>query len=150
MVCFTRSGPIEMATTSPPCFSFRRSASSSAKLSGSFISKPISDSRIHVPPSAIASGASFAGTCLTHTPIFTLAPFPSLEEQRRIRPAEAERIRERVRHFGFARMVWNVVQIARGIGLFLIDRRRQNLIAQRQHADARLQSARAAEQMPRH
>src|SRR6266850_3877993 len=68
IVCFTRSGPMESAITSPPCFSFSRSASSSAKLSGSFISKPMSDSLIQFP--AIASGASFAGTCLMHTTIF--------------------------------------------------------------------------------
>src|SRR2546421_5160364 len=34
IVCLTRSGPIDSAITSPPCFSFSRSASSSALLSG--------------------------------------------------------------------------------------------------------------------
>ena len=58
------------STTSPPCFSFRRRASSSAKLSGSLVSKPMSDSRIQAPPSRMARGASFAGTCFTQTPIF--------------------------------------------------------------------------------
>ena len=50
-------------------------------------------------PSMIARGASFAGTCLTKTPIFTAdsrpwpqGPFPALEKQGRICPAEAERI----------------------------------------------------------
>src|SRR5271170_6853831 len=70
MVCLARSGPMEMATTSPPCFSFRRRASSSAKESGSLVSKPMSDSRIQAPPSRMARGASFAGTCLTQTAIF--------------------------------------------------------------------------------
>src|SRR5271155_624801 len=70
MVCLARSGPMEMATTSPPCFSFRRRASSSAKESGSLVSKPMSDSRIQAPASRMARGASFAGTCLTQTAIF--------------------------------------------------------------------------------
>ena len=74
------------------------------------------------------------------------AILPALEQQRSIRAAEAKGIRERVDHFGFARFVGNVIQIARGIGLFVIDRRRKNLIAQREHADARFKSARAAQQ----
>src|SRR5262249_52634292 len=38
--------------------------------SGSFISKPISDSLIQLP--AMASGASLAGTCLMQTMVFML------------------------------------------------------------------------------
>src|SRR6185295_15086929 len=169
MVCFTRSGPMETTTTSPLCFSFRRSASSSAKLSGSFISKPMSDSLIQFP--AIARGASLAGTCLMQTMIFTelsLRPArnpaflgtsrlyefltcpPALENQRGIRSAETERIGERVVHGGFARNVGHVVQIALRIGVKLIDGRRQDLVAQRQHADAGLQTARAAQQVAGH
>jgi hypothetical protein len=45
----------------------------SALREGSLVSNPMSDSRIHAPPSTIASGASFAGTCLTQTPIFKTA-----------------------------------------------------------------------------
>src|SRR5882724_5900591 len=164
IVCFTRSGPIESATTSPPCFSFSRSASSSAKLSGSFISKPISDSLIQFP--VIASGASFAGTCLMHTIIFTgifpypwlrktsavwrLLPWPALENQRGVRSAKSERIGERIIHCRFARHVRHIVQITFRIGVELIDRRRQNLIAQRQHANAGFKSPRAAQKMSRH
>ncbi len=74
---------------------------------------------------------------------------PALEEQRGVGAAEAERIRERVFDFRFARLVRNVIEIARRIGIFVVDRRRQNLIAQRQHADARFEAARAAEQMAR-
>src|SRR6266704_1684766 len=73
ITCLARSGPMESATTSPPCFSLSRSPSSSAKLSGSFISKPISVSRIQVPLSAMRSGASLAGTCLMQTAIFISA-----------------------------------------------------------------------------
>src|SRR6202046_4814051 len=102
MVCFARSGPIEIATTSPPCFSFRRSDSSSAKPSGSFVSNPMSDSRIHAPPSAMASGASFAGTCLTQTPIFKKASYDQYaihhvkKKHARLRAAATNANQERV------------------------------------------------------
>src|SRR6266404_1189660 len=170
MVCFTRSGPMESAMTSPPCFSFRRSASSSAKLSGSFISKPISDSRIQFP--AMDSGASFAGTCLMHTIMFTglflfaavdkrpktylvetkteLLAGPALENQRRVGAAKSEGVRERVFDGSFARFVGDVVQIASRVRRFLVNGRRQDLIAQGQHADPRLQAARSPQQMPGH
>src|SRR5579864_5868759 len=75
---------------------------------------------------------------------------PALEEQRSVGSTEAERIRERVLHFGFARMVRDVIEIARRVGDFLIDCRRKNLIAQRKHADTRLESTSASEQMPGH
>src|SRR6266566_4443508 len=163
IVCFTRSGPIESATTSPPCFSFSRSASSSAKLSGSFISKPMSDSLIQFP--AIASGASFAGTCLMHTMMFTGLSFsdsknylrraqkgmllagPTLENQRGVGAAKAKRIRQRELDRRFARVIRHIIQIALGIGSFQIDGGRQNLVTQRQYADACLQTAGASEQM---
>src|SRR5579863_1085118 len=167
-VCLARSGPIEMATASPPCFSLRRSASSSAKLSGSFVSKLISVSRIHEPLASITSGASFAGTCFTQTPIFNdsllqtfyrrLAPqnqnrsaaIPEFEYQRRVSAAKAERIRERVLHVRLARLIRNVIEIARRIGIFVIDGRWQHLIAQRQNADACFQAACAAQHVPGH
>src|SRR5262245_57831479 len=176
MVCFTRSGPIETATTSPPCFSFSRSASSRAKLSGSFISKPMSDSLIQSPE--MASGASFAGTCLTHTMIFTgvflqpctapasnrgkagsrsgsarqssLLPGPALENQRRVRSPEAERVRKGVVHAGLASHIGHVIQIARRIGTKLVDGGRQSLVAQRKHTDSRFEAARPAEQVSGH
>src|SRR6266404_8098209 len=158
MVCFTRSGPMESAITSPPCFSFKRNASSKAKLSGSFISNPISDSRIQFP--LMESGASFAGTCLTQTIIFTgysllerelqLLPCPPLENQRSVRAAKAKRIGQRVIHGRFARDVWHIVQVAFRVGVKLIDCRRQNLIAQRQHADAGFEATSAAKQMSGH
>src|SRR5580704_6129422 len=168
MVCLARSGPMEMATTSPPCFSFRRRDSSSAKLSGSLVSKPMSESRIHAPPSTMASGASFAGTCLTQTPIFivplskpadktlglktraTLFARPTLENQRRISAAKSKRIRKRILHGSFARVVWNVVQIALRIRIFVVHGRRQNLVAQRQNADTGLEAAGTAKEVTRH
>src|SRR5262249_23438236 len=153
--------------------SFKRSASSSAKLSGSFISKPMSDSLIQFP--AMARGASLAGTCLIQTMIFTGVPCdfktpagnpaflgtsrryknlllarPALENERGVRSAEAERVPERVVHIRFARDVGHVVQIALRIGMKLIYGRRQDLVAQSQRADACLQTARAAKQVAGH
>src|SRR5262245_40120297 len=166
MVCFTRSGPIERAITSPPCFSFRRRASSSAKLSGSFISKPMSDSLIQFP--AIAKGASLAGTCLMQTMIFTGVPCdykpparrrryknqllsrPALENERGVRSAEAERVRKRIVDGGFARDVGHVVQVALRIGMKLVDGRGQDLIAQCEDTNACFESASATKQMTGH
>src|SRR5882724_1732120 len=194
IVCFTRSGPIDSAITSPPCFSFRRRASSRAKRSGSFISKPMSDSLIQLPE--IASGASLAGTCLMHTMIFMgiclllddatttqmsfrgrfepeesafshhfaksgflaslrndksgLFPRPALENQRGVGSAKSKRIRKRVVHCMFSGMIRDVIQITFRIGIKLVDRRRQNPVAQGQHADTGFEPARSAQQVSRH
>src|SRR5215831_19627425 len=175
IVCFTRSGPIERAITSPPCFSFKRSASSKAKLSGSFISKPMSDSLIQFP--AMASGASFAGTCLMHTMMFTdffpYLPYigmrsfdrkaaawrmthalrraslsgPAPENECGVGTAKSKGIRERIFNRRFASVIGHVIKIALGIGLLEVNGGRQCLVAQRQHANAGLQSTRAAKQV---
>src|SRR5438552_18310759 len=126
----------------------------------------MSDSLIQFP--AIASGASFAGTCLIHTMMFTRLSFsnsrnylqrtqkgmllarPAFENQRSIGAAKAKGIRKRVLDRRFARMIRHVVQIALRIGSFQIDGGRQNLIAQRQYANARFQTASTPEQMPGH
>jgi len=47
-------------------------------------------------------------------------------------------------------MVWYVVQIAGGIGMFLVDCRRKNLIAQGQDADAGFKPPRTPQKMPSH
>ena len=44
----------------------------------------------------------------------------------------------------------HIIQLALRIGIIEIDRRRQHLVDQRQHGDARLKSAGAAEQVPGH
>src|ERR1700737_3554658 len=102
----------------------------------------MSVSRIQVPLSAMASGASFAGTCFTQTTMFNdssrepkgrqknsrAAPvstrFPAFEQQRSICSAKAERVRKRVAHLGLSRVVRNVVEIARRVRVFVIDGRR--------------------------
>src|SRR5713226_3127842 len=156
IVCLTRSGPIESATTSPPCFSLSRSASSSAKLSGSFISKPMSASRIQFL--AICRGASFAGTCLMQTIMFkkpsqkqgNSAAFPAAEDQGGVSAAEAEGIREHIFDRSFARDVGDVIEVADRVKIFVIDGRRQDLVVQRQDADTGFEAARAAQQVTGH
>src|SRR5579872_222040 len=152
MVCFTRSGPMDRTTTSPPCFSLRRRASSRAKLSGSFISKPISVSRIQEPSGMMCSGASLAGTCLTQTAIFTFRNLDliALEDESGVGATETERIGKRVRELSLASVIWNVIEIALRVGMFVIDRRRKNLIAQGEHADAGLEASGTAEQVSGH
>src|SRR5579864_8700990 len=136
----------------------------------------MSDSLIQFP--AMASGASFAGTCLMHTMMFTdffpcrawrlhlteglsescdgehtgnqLLDSPPLEDQRRVGAAESKGIRELVLYFRLARHIGNVIQVALGVRLLEIDGRRQNLILQRQDADSCFQAAGSAEQMSRH
>ena len=68
-------------------------------------------------------------------------PVPALEKKRGVGAAEAERIRKRVLNFRFARMVRNVIEVARRVGRFLIDRGRKNLIAQGENTDACLSPA---------
>ena len=48
---------------------------------------------------------------------FTLL-FVPLEQQGRIRPAEAEAVRERVTHGGTSRLIGDVIEVAFGIGIF--------------------------------
>src|SRR5712691_896333 len=126
----------------------------------------MSDSLIQLP--AIASGASFAGTCLMHTIIFTefffpesktklrptlkgmLFAGPALKNERGVGAAKPKGIRKRVFHGRFARVIRNVIQIALGIRSLVIDGRRQNLVAQSEHADPCFQSAGSAEQMSGH
>src|ERR1700753_4002676 len=120
----------------------------------------MSDSLIQLP--LIDSGASFAGTCLIQTMMFIgvldglafasetqeiaapggleLFPGPALENQRGVGAAKTERVRKRVFDVRFSRDIRNIIEIALRIRRFEIDRRRRNLIAQRQHTDTRFQS----------
>src|ERR1700756_2250690 len=79
-----------------------------------------------------------------------LLPGPALENQGGVGAAKTERIRESVIHGGLARNVGNVVEITVRIRLFLIDRRRQGLIAQRKNTNAAFKAACAAEEMTGH
>src|SRR5215467_856807 len=131
----------------------------------------MSDSLIQLP--AMARGASFAGTCLMHTMMFTrmlpfgisqkqgreknrgsarlrnlvLLPRPAPENERGVGAAKTKGIRKRILNRSFARMLRHVVQIAFGIGILEIDRGRQDLIVQGENADACFKSPRATQKM---
>src|SRR4051812_27745200 len=75
---------------------------------------------------------------------------PAFEEERAIRPAEAEGVAERVFHTRFARVIRDAIEIALGVLIVQINGRRQALILQRQNRDASFESAGAAEQVPGH
>src|SRR5690349_6201346 len=114
----------------------------------------MSDSLIQFP--AMASGASFAGTCLMHTMMFTrMLPFgicqnraqekprecadkrnllllsrPAPENERSVGAAKSKGIRKRVFDQRSACMIRHVVQIAFGIGILEVNRGRERLVAQ--------------------
>ena len=70
---------------------------------------------------------------------------PAPEKERAVCPAEAERVRHGVFDFRFAGLVGDQVHAGSvGIGILQVDGGRQDLVAQRQNGNARLQSARAA------
>src|SRR5215831_3753747 len=138
----------------------------------------MSDSLIQFP--AMASGASFAGTCLMHTMMFTdffpYLPYigmrsfdrkaaawrmthalrraslsgPAPENECGVGTAKSKGIRERIFNRRFASVIGHVIKIALGIGLLEVNGGRQCLVAQRQHANAGLQSTRAAKQVAGH
>src|SRR6266581_1870883 len=133
----------------------------------------MSDSLIQFP--AMASGASFAGTCLMHTMMFTrMLPFgicqnraqekpreraaksnlllsrPAPENERGVGAAKSKGIRKRVFDRCLASMIRYVIQIAFGIGILEVNRGRERLVAQCQNADSGFQATRAAQQMAGH
>src|SRR5437667_3121541 len=73
-----------------------------------------------------------------------------LEQQGRVRAAEAERVGQGIFDAGLASLVRDVVQITLGVRVFVIDSRRQDLVAEGKDREASLKPARAAEQMPGH
>ncbi len=75
---------------------------------------------------------------------------PAFEQQGGVGSTEAKRIRQRIFDIGFAHVIRHIVEIAFGVRRLLIDGGRQSLIAQRQNADPRFESAGAAEKMTGH
>ena len=75
---------------------------------------------------------------------------PSPHDQRGVDAAESKRIRQRNVERMLDRLVGHVVQTALGIGIFEIHGRRNLLVHQRQHGDACLKPARAAQQVAGH
>src|SRR5436305_3465179 len=150
ITCATRAGPAEQTTTSPPCFSFSRSASSSAYASGSFISKLASCSRIHVFESSRRGCHSRVGTSLMQTAICMPLAGESLEHEGGIGATEAERIRQRVLDREPPRLVRHVIEIAVLVRVLEVDGGRRRLVVHGERGYARLEAAGRAEQMSRH
>src|SRR4051812_10276162 len=76
--------------------------------------------------------------------------FKPLKEERGVGAAEAEAVRERVVNARLARLVRHVVEVALGVWVDVVDRRRQLPFANREHGEDRLDAARRAEQVARH
>src|SRR5215216_5410570 len=76
--------------------------------------------------------------------------FKAFEEQRGVGAAEAEAVRERVVDPRLARLVGDVVEVALGVGVDVVDRRRELPLVDGEHGEDRLDAARRAEQVPGH
>src|SRR5439155_9223911 len=72
------------------------------------------------------------------------------EDQRGVRPAEAERVRHHVTDLLLARLIRDVVEIALRIGHLVVDRRRDDPCLHDLCCDRRFQSAGRAEEMAGH
>src|SRR4029077_6573267 len=149
----------EHTTTSPPCFSLSRSASSSAYASGSFISKAASWSRTHVFASFSRGCESRDWTCFIQTAIFigrrrqTLRSSSSLkpfEQERGVRAAEAERVRQRVLDLHRALDLRDVVEVAVLVRAIEVHGRGRDLVVHGKRGDARLQTSGGTEQVSGH
>src|SRR5262249_14436887 len=82
---------------------------------------------------------------------FRLSPSGDTAEQHAaVVAAEAHRVRERDVHLHAARLVRDVVEVAVGVGLAVIDRRRQDPVAHRERAEDRLDRAGGGEGVPHH
>src|SRR5438067_13106 len=73
-----------------------------------------------------------------------------LHQQGAIRAAEAEGVGKGVTNLHRTRFVRDVVEVAGGVGVVEVDRRRRDLVLDRQRGDARFEAAGSAEQMPGH
>src|SRR5258707_3633421 len=67
------------------------------------------------------------------------------KDQRRVRAAEAEGGRHHMRYLLLARRVGNVVEVAGGIGRFVVDRRRDDFGLSRHRGDGSFDPASATE-----
>src|SRR3972149_10630571 len=105
------------------------------------------------PPAAMRTRVSVSGTCSTQTTTFmasSCSGFVALEEQRAVRATEAERVAEHVAQPGLARLVRHAVEVALGVLILDVDRRRDQLVPERERRDPGLEPAGRAEQVSRH
>src|SRR5207245_2569488 len=72
------------------------------------------------------------------------------KDERRVRAAEAEGVRQRDLDVLLARLVRHVVEVAVRIRRFVVDRRRQDAVVQCEHGRDRLHAAGGAEEVARH
>src|ERR1051325_1425784 len=101
--------------------------------------------RVQCGSRAMATAKPQAAAATRSNTLFVLG-----ENQRRIRPAEAERVREHVAHWLRAGLIRHVVEIAVGIGRLVVDRRRQHVFLHHQRRDGRLEPAGGAEEVAGH
>ena len=76
--------------------------------------------------------------------------FESSNDERDILAAESEAVRQRDVDRGFTSSMRDIIEIAVGIGIVEIDRRRSDTVAYRQQADDRLDAPRGRDQMTHH
>src|SRR5439155_20596931 len=74
----------------------------------------------------------------------------SLEEERRVRAAEPERVRQRVLHRHRALLVRYVIEVALLVRMLEVDRGRHELMMHGERRDAGLEPAGGAEKVPGH
>src|SRR3989304_10295388 len=97
------------------------------------------------PPAAMRTRVVVSGTCSTETTTFmasSCSGFVALEGQRAVRAPEAERVAEHVAQPGLARLVRHAVEVALGVLILDVDRRRGQLVLGRERRDPRRQPAR--------
>src|SRR3989442_8823344 len=59
--------------------------------------------------------------------------FVSLKQQRRVRAAKPEAVRERIIQMSFARLIGNIIEVAFGIGSDVVNRRQQHVAMNCEH-----------------
>src|SRR5262245_105172 len=112
-----------------------------------------------LPAGAMRIRVSVSGTCFTQTTIFIgWASWSSLvssalvprEEERPVRPPEAEGVAQRVADLHLAGLVGHAVEVALGVRGLVVDRRGEDLVAEGEGGDAGLEAARRPQQVPGH
>src|ERR687888_1660291 len=88
-----------------------------------------------------ANGETSSAESVQHFPRL----FEPLEDDRRVVPTEAERVRDGDAHVGLARLVRDVVEVALRILDLVVDRRRQLAVANREDREERLDRAGCAQ-----
>src|SRR5262245_28621795 len=102
------------------------------------------------PPTLILVSVSGTYAMQTNEFIDSSRSVHPLQDQAAVGAAEAEGVREHVVEPGLARRVGHVVEIALGIRVLVVDRRRNDAVVDGERADRRLEAPGGAEQVARH